>query len=125
MVISTSQPQAYRTAISNGEACIIADTTADKGGSGQHFRPHDLLEAAYAACLNMTTRMVLESMQLPYQEVCVRVELDRSAEASTTFRFHIEIVGDLDEASKQLVLKKVRACPVKKTLSKQLLFEEV
>jgi putative redox protein len=35
----------------------IVDTTSGKGGYGDGFHPHELLEAALATCMNMTIRM--------------------------------------------------------------------
>lgn len=101
---------------------IYSDTTESNGGSGKYFRPHDLIEAGFASCLNITTRMVLNSMNLAYETVTVHVELDRSDPAKSIFKYQIDIEGQLDEESKRAVLKKVTNCPVRKTLSKQLEF---
>jgi putative redox protein len=122
MVISRSKNEAYLTGISNEREEIYADVAEEKGGSGNHFRPHDFLEAGYASCLNITTRMVLDSLNIPYEEVTVTVELDRRDEAKTIFLYQIDIVGAIDEETKQAVLNKVANCPVKKTLSKPLEF---
>ncbi len=122
MIISTSEDPTYLTNLWNGAVSVSSDVTEEKGGSGNYFRPHDLLEAAYASCLNITTRMVLDSLKLPYEEVRVTVELDRQDEAKTVFTSQIEIVGDIDEATKQRVLRLALNCPVKKTLSKPLEF---
>lgn len=122
MVTSKSGHSAYLTDLWNGTEVISADVTEEKGGSGHYFRPHDLLEAAYASCLNITIRMVLDSLKLPYEAVTVRVELDRKDEAKTVFTSHTEIVGAIDEETKRRVLQLALNCPVKKTLSKPLEF---
>ncbi len=122
MVISRSGNTAYLTEIWNGTESISSDVAKEKGGSGKYFRPHDLLEAAYASCLNITTRMILNSLHIPYEDVTVKVELDRRDNAKTVFMYHIDIVGAVDEEIKRKVLKQVMNCPVKKTLSKQLEF---
>ncbi|GMA62196.1 OsmC family protein [Alicyclobacillus fastidiosus] len=122
MVISRSGSDTYVTRVTNGIDEIYSDTSEDKGGSGKHFRPHELLEAGYASCLNITTRMVLDSMSLSYGAVTVNVKLDRSDPAKSVFKYQIEIEGLLDEEIKRTVLKKVANCPVKRTLSKQLEF---
>ncbi|UUZ86872.1 OsmC family protein [Paenibacillus sp. P26] len=81
-----------------------------------------MIEAGYAACLNITARMVLDSMKAPYDGVTVQVELDRRDEAATVFNYRIDIQGELDEDVKRIVLNKVANCPVKKTLSKPIEF---
>lgn len=124
LVTSTSGSELYMTELCNGTVAIQADVSPEKGGSGKHFRPHDLIEAGYAACLNITARMVLERLNLPYEEVRVAVELKRKEEM-TAFHYHIDISGKLEEASKQKVLRLVRECPVYQTLSKPLEFTMV
>jgi putative redox protein len=74
VVVSASGQEKYLAEIFNGTAGILSDTTEEKGGSGKYFRPHDLLEAALASCLNITTRMVLEAMNLSCDKVTVKVE---------------------------------------------------
>ena len=88
MVVATNGKENDLTELFNGTAGIFADTTEEKGGSVKYFRPHDLLEAASASCLNMTTRMALDAMKLPCDNVTVRVGLDRSDEAKTVFGTH-------------------------------------
>jgi putative redox protein len=56
---------------------LQADCTVEAGGQGKSFRSHELLCASLAACMDMTTRMVLEKLQLAYRGVQVKVDLDR------------------------------------------------
>ena len=122
MIVATGNNNTYVTKISNHMDEIYSDTTESKGGSGKYFRPHDLIEAGFASCLNITTRMVLNSMGLAYETIMVHVELDRSDPSKSIFKYQIDIEGQLDEESKRAVLNKVMNCPVRKTLSKQLEF---
>jgi len=122
VVVSASGQEKYLAEIFNGTAGILSDTTEEKGGSGKYFRPHDLLEAALASCLNITTRMVLEAMNLSCEKVTVKVELDRSDEAKTVFKYEIDIAGAIENETREAVLARVMNCPVKKTLSKPLEF---
>lgn len=125
MIISTSGKEAYRTELFNGNSKIYSDVTMDKGGSGNYFRPHDLIESGYAACLNITTQMVLDSMNLSYDEITVKVELDRNHEDKTIFKYKIDISGSIAKEAREEVLRRVANCPVKRTLSKQLNFESI
>jgi len=67
------------------------------GGIRKYFRPHDLLEAAYASCLNIAAGMALDSMKLSFEKVTVQVGLDRSDETRAVFRYRIDISGSMDE----------------------------
>ncbi len=122
MVTARSTDTAYLTEIGNGVDQLFADVAEEKGGSGKHFRPHDLLETAYAACLNITTRMALDALHILYEAVTVKVELDRSDEAKTIFICQVDITGVLDEETKRRVVNLALNCPVKRTLSKHIEF---
>lgn len=125
MITAQSKEENYCAELSNGIAAILADATKDKGGRGKSFRPHDLLCAALASCLNIAVRMALDSRSLPYERVKVNVDLDRIREGQTKFLYGIEIVGDLPEETKRHIIELASSCPVKKTLSKEIVFEEM
>lgn len=123
MVTSHSKKEKYSTEISNGITAILSDATSKDGGKGEQFRPHELLCAALASCLNITARMVLDRKELKYDDVIVKVDLDRSDENKTKFVYHVDIIGDIDEATKNKVIHMLRGCPVKKTLEKEISVE--
>lgn len=123
MIISESKQENYWTEISNGNSVIFSDVTEEKGGKGQCLSPHDLLCAGFASCINITTRMLLERKSIKYEKVIVKVELDRSDENKTKFLYDIDILSDISNDTKQLIINMVRNCPVKKTLSKEIEFE--
>lgn len=125
MIISESTSENYRTEISNGAAVIYSDVTEDKGGNGDCFGPHDLLCAGLASCLNITARMVLDRMNVIYEKVVVKVDLDRNDEARTGFLYDVDIIGDVPEEVKQKVIDLLRRCPVHKTLAKEIYFEKL
>ncbi|WP_297428329.1 OsmC family protein [Clostridium sp.] len=123
MITSISEDSKYITSISNGNETIYSDVTKEKGGNGQFFRPHDLIEAGYASCLNITTRMILDSMNIEYKKIVVAVDLDRCNDKKTIFKYNVDIIGTIDESIKNAVIKKLKNCPVTKTLSKEIEFQ--
>ena len=123
MVISESKKDKYCTEISNGDKTILSDVTEEKGGRGEHFRPHDLLCAGLASCLNITTRMILERKGIEYEKVVVKVDIDKSDEKKTKFLYNVDIIGDISDEIKQSILEMLKKSPVKKTLSKEIEFE--
>lgn len=123
MIISESKMENYCTEISNDNTIIFSDVTEEKGGKGQYFRPHDLLCAGLASCLNITTRMILDHKNIKYEKVIIKVDLDRSDENKTKFLYNIDIMGNISNEEKQNIIKMVRNCPVRKTLSKEIEFE--
>jgi putative redox protein len=122
VIKATSEVQAYQTRFTNGQAVSFSDTTGDKGGSGTGFRPHELLEAALATCVNMMVRMHAERLSIPVAGVCTTVTLDRTRPDEVIFDYGIEIEGPVSEADRQRLLETVKSCPVRQTLSKKLTF---
>lgn len=123
MISATSQAARYQTRFSDGVQEGFADTTADKGGQGGGFRPHELLEAALASCVSMTVRMYADRHAIPLASVTAKVTLDRSQPDEIVFRYEIEVDGELSGEQKDRLLHAARACPVRQTLSKKIRFE--
>lgn len=123
MVVSESQEENYCTKISNGNTFIFSDVTAEKGGRGEYLRPHELLCAGFASCLNITARMILEHKNIKYEKIIVKVDLDKSQENRTKFIYNVDIIGDMSSETKRAVLKLLKKCPVRKTLSSEIEFE--
>ncbi|MGL5270055.1 MAG: OsmC family protein [Selenomonadaceae bacterium] len=121
MITAKSRAQTYLTEITNGPVEIFADVAAEKGGSGKAFRPHQLLCASLASCLNITVRMVLERKAIAYDEVVVHVDLDQTVTEKTRFIYDVDIVG-VSAQDKELVLRIVSTCPVKETLARPMEF---
>jgi len=123
MICATSESAPYQTRFSGGEHQGLADTTAGKGGQHSGFRPHDLLEAAVATCINMTVRMYADRHGIPLRSVTVKVSLDRSHPEETVFRYRLDADGDLTPPQEdRLQLAARNACPVSRTLSKPIRF---
>ena len=122
MIIASSESTPYLTHFSNGKQTAIADTTADKGGGEMGFRPHELLEAALATCMNMHLRMYAANYGIGLTEVCTTVTLDRNSPAEAVFNYSVELSGEIDESQRKKLLEVAESCPVHRTLSKKLVF---
>ena len=125
MIVSVSKETPYVTAFSDGRNETLSDTTLDNGGGGAGFRPHDLLEAALACCLNISLRIYAEKHNIPLGETKVHVALDRSIPDRTIFEYKVELEGDLSEAQRKELTEQVTSCPVGQTLSKQISFRRL
>ena len=123
MICAKSDLTRYQTRFSDGKHEGVSDTTADKGGQHSGFRPHDLLEAALAACVNMTVRMYADNHGIPLRGVTTNVSLDRIHPDEVVFRYEVELDGELTEEQRNRLLQAAGACPIRKTLSKRIRFE--
>ncbi|ADU26669.1 OsmC family protein [Ethanoligenens harbinense] len=126
MVTSISEQARYKTRVEGNHALqVYADVSEQKGGKSNGFRPHDLLCASLAACLNITVRMLLEELALSYDSVKVVVDLKRENPLKTTFLYHVDIEGKMSEDMKETVIKKAADCSIHQTLSGPISFEQV
>lgn len=122
MIWAKSESTNYLTTFTNGEQVAQSDTTPAKGGGNLGFRPHELLEAALAGCMNMTLRMAAEKHAIPLAGAVVTVSLDRGAPEGPTFEYQVELRGEITEAQREHLLASLASCPVRNTLSQALHF---
>ena len=93
MVTATNERGGYLTRLSDGKHVWTADVPRDRDGTDAGPTPTDLLLSAYAACINITARMLLDEGN------------------------YTDIEGDISESDKAALLKRVERCPVCKLLA--------
>lgn len=128
MIIAKSSDKGYLTEMTvEGKDLhsIYADQPVSKGGCGQDMRPGQILLSSYAACMNITLRMLLNDEQLPYEGVNVTVDMDNSEEGVTKFYRKVEIVSDIPQEKKDELIERVKRCPVCKILNNKKEFYDL
>jgi putative redox protein len=124
MITTRSSPERYHTLFADGARSAPADTPSEKGGAGAGFRPHALLEAALATCIDMTVRMAADKYGIPLTGVQVTVTLNRSDPEAPCFEYTIELEGDLGTEARERLYGAASRCPVRRTLSRPLHFRQ-
>jgi putative redox protein len=119
---STSRP--YVTIARNGRVAIQLDAPVAKGGGGEGFGSHDLLEASIAVCVNMAVRMFAAANGIPLAAVSTKVELSQPDARTTRFTYSLKLEGDLSSEQKAALQEAARACPVRQTLSRRIEFQQ-
>ena len=94
-----------------GDLELLANTLKDGIGGTNGFRPHDLLEAALAACMNITARMAAQKAGVALERVTTSVRLEREGEGPVTFKCSLSIVGKPSEEKRAAVASAVARCP--------------
>ena len=125
MITATSKKDNYITELSDGKHTFYADTIEHEGGSDMYARPTDILCSAYAACTNITTRMVLDREGLKYDKVTVWADIDRTDLNNVKFYIHTEIEGDIPQEKKDEIIQRVKRCPVCRILKADKEFLEL
>ncbi|MDE2250113.1 MAG: OsmC family protein [Gammaproteobacteria bacterium] len=122
MVTTESADKRYLTVASNGRESIRLDAPVPKGGAGQGFGPHELLEAALASCLNMAVRMYASAHDWPLESVSSQVRLIRPAAGPICFEHSLELHGPLTGEQRATLMVEAERCPVRQTLLRPIEF---
>jgi putative redox protein len=123
MVIAEMDGPAYATRVGNGRAQLHADVCKNGVGGEGGFRPHELLEAALAACLSITLRMAAREHDIACDGIVVRVDVRRDVAGETRFCSRIDFPPAMPEAERRFLLHAAGRCPVRTTLSQTLRFQ--
>lgn len=123
MVRTSGAAERYRTTVSNGRLELTADTVKDGVGGAAGFRPHALLEAALASCMNISVRLRADELGLGPVAVATAVELDRSRPGMAAYRCRVRLEGAFTAAQRADLLAAARGCAVGQTLRRQPVFE--
>lgn len=124
MVVCQRLETPLQVAFSNGRFTGVCDATPDKGGAGEGFRPHELLEAALGSCLVMIMTMYAAAHDIPLRGATVTVTLDRSDPDVAAYGCAITLEGEISQEQRKKILRAARACPVRRTLGCKVVVTE-
>jgi putative redox protein len=125
MISASCLADTNRSAFTNGSHTGFADVPLDKGGNGNGFGPHELLEAALATCMTITVCKYAEKHRLPMRKVECEVMADRSVPEIITFQYSLKLEGELSLEHKQQLHQAAGKCPVAKTLAGVMAFKHL
>ena len=100
-----------------------SDLDVEAGGTGQPT-PHELLDAALAACTTLTLQLYLKRKGWAIDELRVEVTHEKAG-AVYQMRRSIHVSGTLDSEQQASVLRIADACPVHKTLMGEIAINTV
>jgi putative redox protein len=123
MIRATTIPNQCQTSFTNGTHSSLADVPVEKGGKGEGFGPHELLEAALATCMTITARKYADKHQLPLLSASCEVKLDRTNPDHLIMKYTLTLEGELSNEQQQQLRDVVSRCPVKKTLCSDVTFQ--
>jgi putative redox protein len=101
-------------AFADGQA-VAADLEPAVGGKGGPT-PHDLLDAALAACTTLTLQLYVQRKQMAVERIHVAVTHAQQDGRHVMSRT-VQVTGTLTEADRVSLQRIAEACPVHKTLT--------
>ena len=126
-VLVTELDKAFLRGLFSASHVVLADEPIGVGGGNRGPTPYDLLLMSLGACTSMTLRMYANRKQLPLENVDVelvheRIHADDCAECDDRdghierITRRIRLVGELDDAQRNDLLRIADRCPVHRTL---------
>lgn len=95
---------------------LYFDQPVDWGGEASAPVPHDYFDASIVACKAMVIRIVAKRRGYALDEVNITLNVDDSNERNGRYimNFDIELIGDLDDKARKMLLNAAEQCPVGK-----------
>ena len=98
---------------------VISDLLPESGGDDFGMNPHEILEAALAACTSLTVQMYARRKNINVQDI--KVEVSTVSEGvQTVISRKIELVGTFTAEEKKRLLEIADKCPIHKLLESQV-----
>ena len=125
MIVCTSMEKDFQIRFSDGTHEAFSDTSPAHGGASAGFSPHELLCAALGNCIAITTRIYAKMHDIPLKGVTVTVSLKDDDPAKSVFEYSMEYTGNIDEKTREKLVRVAGACPVHKALQKEMVFKHI
>ncbi len=135
VVVAETGPGKFANTVSiGGRHSLSADEPAEYGGTDTGPTPYDLVLAGLGACKTMTMRMYAERKGFPLDGTRVTLKHDKiyaddcaacETEGGRIDRIEaeIEVIGDMDDETRQKIADIAEKCPVHRTLHSEVLIE--
>ena len=116
---SGSYRQTIRVLRDSTQHTLFADVAAALGGDDSAPDPHDLFDAALAACKAITLMMYAKRKQLPLDWVDIQIDRDNTQEAQGLYQLNVQLqlVGALSDSERQQLLAIADKCPIHKLMT--------
>lgn len=98
---------------------LIADVGAEEGGADTGPSPHDLYDAALAACKALTVMWYANKKGIKVVDIHTVIERDDSQERAGVYKLaaRLQISGDLTDAQIRELAVVAQKCPVHKLMT--------
>lgn len=118
-MITTERKGLISVLASNGEHKIVSDVSLTLGGEDEGLNPHELVEAALAACTSLTLELYAKRKKWELKGLEVDVKITQEGAESIIER-KIFLGSDIPEENKKRLLEIADKCPIHKLLESKI-----
>lgn len=116
-MIAAALKENLQTQINIREHQLVSDVLPSLGGQDRGPDPHELLEAALAACTVITVQMYAHRKQWKLISTDVKIKILSETKEKTVIEREISFRGELDEEQKQRLREIADKCPIHRLLT--------
>ena len=115
----TEHPHDYPVTVRTRSHVLHADVSVEDGSTDSAPGPHDLFDAALAACRATTAMWYAKRKGIPLERVETHVERDDADERKGVYRLRVQSVfhGALTDAQRAALAAAVAKCPISKLMT--------
>jgi putative redox protein len=95
---------------------ILSGVLQDQGGTDDGPSPHELVEAALAACTIITIQMYANRKEWPLEGTDVEVKITSEDKSGTVFQRDISFRGQLNGEQRTRLFEIANKCPIHRLL---------
>ena len=103
-----------------GDYSVVSGVSEANGGQHEGPSPHEILEAALAACTIITVQMYANRKQMKLQSTNVTVKVESESAQESVISRKIEFVGELSDEERTRLKEIAEKCPIHKLLSSHI-----
>lgn len=118
-MITARKKEHYVVEISSGTHTILSDISAKFGGTDVGPDPHELFQAALAACTIITVQMFADRHEWKLESADVKISIDKEGPQSHLIR-EIAFKGDLSPEQITRLLEIADKCPIHKLMTSEI-----
>lgn len=107
----------------NGKHEITADVAATLGGEDSGLNPHELIEAALAACTTLTIELYAKRKNWDVSEMKVEVKIIKESKEATQIERVITFGPQNSSEERARILEIANKCPIHNLLMSQVTIE--
>jgi putative redox protein len=115
----TERPNEFPQLVHVRSHTLRADVMPADGGQDSAPAPHDLFDAALAACKNVTAIWYAKRNHIPLERVESHIERDDAEERKGTYRLkvHVTFHGALTDDQRRKLYDVVSRCPIHRLMT--------
>ncbi len=115
----TETPPEFAQLITIGAHTLRADVSEALGGHDLGPSPHDLFDAALAACKTTTAHWYAKRANMPLESVEVKIDRDDSQERQGVYKLQVSLTyhGPLSDEQRAKLHGAVSRCPLHKLMT--------